>query len=103
MKMDNDRPVSAATDRRIALLIDADFTPLVMQLKANGHEVYGFGARKTPVPFVNACTTFLYLEGLGDPAPASPVADPPAMPSAEVKSVSKGGSKSGGVAPKHLA
>ena len=82
---------------------DADFTPLVMQLKANGHEVYGFGARKTPAPFVNACTTFLYLEGLGDPAPASPVADPPAMPSAEAKSVSKGGSKSGGVAAKHLA
>jgi uncharacterized protein (TIGR00288 family) len=43
---------------------DADFTPLVMQLKANGHDVYGFGARKTPEPFVNACTTFLYLEGL---------------------------------------
>lgn len=41
---------------------DADFTPLVMQLKANGHEVYGFGERKTPDPFVNACTTFLYLE-----------------------------------------
>lgn len=40
---------------------DADFTPLVMQLKANGHEVYGFGDRKTPSPFVNACTTFLYL------------------------------------------
>ena len=28
---------------------DADFTPLVMQLRANGHEVYGFGERKTPV------------------------------------------------------
>lgn len=46
---------------------DADFTPLIMQLKANGHDVYGFGARKTPAPFVNACTTFLYLESLGDP------------------------------------
>lgn len=44
---------------------DADFTPLVMQLKANGHEVYGFGERKTPSPFVNACTTFLYLDSLG--------------------------------------
>ncbi|RYD73287.1 MAG: NYN domain-containing protein, partial [Verrucomicrobiaceae bacterium] len=41
---------------------DADFTPLVMQLKANGHDVYGFGERKTPEPFVNACTTFLYLD-----------------------------------------
>ena len=46
---------------------DADFTPLVMQLKANGHDVYGFGERKTPDPFVNACTIFLYLDGLGDP------------------------------------
>lgn len=46
---------------------DADFTPLVMQLKANGHEVYGFGERKTPDPFVNACTTFLFVDGLDDP------------------------------------
>lgn len=54
---------------------DADFTPLVMQLKANGHDVYGFGERKTPEPFVNACTTFLYLDSLVDPeAPSSPAA-----------------------------
>lgn len=46
---------------------DADFTPLVMQLRANGHDVYGFGERKTPEPFVNACTTFLYLDSLDDP------------------------------------
>jgi len=45
---------------------DADFTPLVMQLRANGHDVYGFGERKTPDPFVNACTTFLYLDRLGE-------------------------------------
>ena len=51
---------------------DADFTPLVMQLKANGHEVYGFGERKTPDPFVNACTTFLYLDSLADPESAAP-------------------------------
>jgi uncharacterized protein (TIGR00288 family) len=38
---------------------DADFTPLVMQLRANGHEVYGFGERKTPDPFVNACSPVL--------------------------------------------
>lgn len=41
---------------------DADFTPLIMQLKASGHDVFGFGRRQTPEPFVNACTTFLYLE-----------------------------------------
>ncbi|MEO8722353.1 MAG: NYN domain-containing protein [Sphingobium sp.] len=57
---------------------DADFTPLVMQLKANGHEVYGFGERKTPDPFVNACTTFLYLDSLeGGPAPAAGTAAAP--------------------------
>jgi uncharacterized LabA/DUF88 family protein len=58
---------------------DADFTPLVMQLKANGHDVYGFGERKTPDPFVNACTTFLYLDSLGGDgaaAPAAPVSEP---------------------------
>lgn len=55
---------------------DADFTPLIMQLKANGHEVYGFGARKTPTPFVNACTTFLYLESLGDKAAIEPESPP---------------------------
>src|SRR5690606_14282010 len=45
---------------------DSDFTPLVMHLKAKGSQVYGFGAQKTPMPFVNACTRFLYVETLGD-------------------------------------
>jgi uncharacterized protein (TIGR00288 family) len=58
---------------------DADFTPLIMQLKANGHDVYGFGARKTPSPFVNACTTFLYLERLEEPG-ASAADGAPAEP-----------------------
>mgnify|MGYP000858070603 FL=1 len=49
---------------------DADFTPLVMHLKAKGAQVFGFGARKTPLPFVNACSRFLYLESLGQPAAA---------------------------------
>lgn len=47
---------------------DADFTPLVMHLRAKGATVYGFGAKKTPEPFVNACSRFLYLETLGEPA-----------------------------------
>jgi uncharacterized protein (TIGR00288 family) len=46
---------------------DADFTPLVMHLKAKGAQVFGFGAKKTPLPFVNACSRFLYLEHLGQP------------------------------------
>lgn len=48
---------------------DADFTPLVMHLRAAGQDVYGFGERKTPEPFVNACTTFLYLDTLGEAPP----------------------------------
>jgi uncharacterized LabA/DUF88 family protein len=44
---------------------DSDFTPLVMHLKAKGALVYGFGAKKTPMPFVAACSRFLYLENLG--------------------------------------
>ncbi len=60
---------------------DADFTPLVMQLRANGHEVYGFGERKTPSPFVNACTTFLYLDNLdGADIPAAPSEPPGSKP-----------------------
>jgi uncharacterized LabA/DUF88 family protein len=46
---------------------DADFTPLVMHLRAKGAAVYGFGARKTPEPFVNACSRFLFLDELQDP------------------------------------
>ena len=49
---------------------DADFTPLVQRLKADGLKVFGFGEEKTPMPFVNACSRFLYLENLGCPEPA---------------------------------
>ncbi len=44
---------------------DSDFTPLVMHLRAKGAQVFGFGAQKTPMPFVNACSRFLFLEHLG--------------------------------------
>jgi uncharacterized LabA/DUF88 family protein len=47
---------------------DADFTPLVMHLRAKGAMVWGFGAKKTPEPFVNACSSFLFLETLGEEA-----------------------------------
>ena len=41
---------------------DCDFTLLVMRILTNGLKVYGFGEKKTPLPFVSACSTFLYLE-----------------------------------------
>ncbi|VEP13303.1 hypothetical protein H1P_1930004 [Hyella patelloides LEGE 07179] len=37
---------------------DCDFTPLVMRILTNGLKVYGFGEKKTPLPFVYACSTF---------------------------------------------
>jgi uncharacterized LabA/DUF88 family protein len=72
------------TDRPDAFGIvssDADFTPLVMHLRAKGATVYGFGAKKTPAPFVNACSRFLFLESLGGagedlPAVAEAEAEP---------------------------
>ncbi|HSN33799.1 MAG TPA: NYN domain-containing protein [Ideonella sp.] len=59
---------------------DADFTPLVLHLRAKGATVYGFGAKKTPLPFVNACSRFLYLESLGEPE--APVPEAKAEPKA---------------------
>jgi uncharacterized LabA/DUF88 family protein len=71
---------------------DADFTPLVMHLKAKGALVYGFGAKKTPLPFVNACSRFLYLESLGQPAPAEEARTPrSAKPRAQAAGKGNGG------------
>ncbi len=43
---------------------DSDFKPLVMRLLESGFTVYGFGERKTPQPFVDACSQFIYTENL---------------------------------------
>jgi uncharacterized protein (TIGR00288 family) len=45
---------------------DCDFTPLVTRLLADGKTVIGFGQRKTPSAFVNACSTFLFLDAEPD-------------------------------------
>ena len=41
---------------------DCDFTPLVTRVLAEGKVVLGFGERKTPPAFVNACSKFLFLD-----------------------------------------
>ncbi len=41
---------------------DCDFTPLVTRALAEGKIVLGFGERKTPSPFVDACSKFLFLD-----------------------------------------
>lgn len=61
---------------------DSDFTPLVMRVRANRLKVFGFGEQKTPKPFVNACSKFLYLEHLRRPEAAASAA--PAEPAAPV-------------------
>ncbi|OYW39165.1 MAG: hypothetical protein B7Z35_05140 [Hydrogenophilales bacterium 12-61-10] len=63
---------------------DSDFTPLVMRLRANGLKVFGFGGQKTPKPFVNACSKFLYLENLRRPEDTAMqvAAEPAPLPAA---------------------
>lgn len=43
---------------------DSDFTPLVLRLLESGFPVYGFGEKKTPQPFVDSCSVFIYTENL---------------------------------------
>ncbi|MBL1321632.1 MAG: NYN domain-containing protein [Methylophaga sp.] len=43
---------------------DSDFTPLVMRFLSSGLKVYGFGEEKTPSPFINACSQFIFIEKL---------------------------------------
>jgi uncharacterized LabA/DUF88 family protein len=50
---------------------DSDFTRLASRLREEGADVYGFGARKTPESFRQACRRFIYTENLLPEAPAS--------------------------------
>jgi hypothetical protein len=49
---------------------DSDFTRLASRLREEGADVYGFGARKTPEIFRQACRRFIYTENLV-PEPAT--------------------------------
>src|SRR5690606_41024461 len=55
---------------------DSDFTRLAARLREAGLVVYGFGEKKTPMPFVSACDKFIYTEILagkdGEDAKAPP-------------------------------
>jgi uncharacterized protein (TIGR00288 family) len=66
---------------------DCDFTPLVMRILTNGLKVYGFGEKKAPLPFVYACSTFLYLESLGQEVDVEIHVDPGV--SKEIENVKK--------------
>jgi uncharacterized protein (TIGR00288 family) len=43
---------------------DSDFTPVVMRVQTEGIRVYGFGEKKTPKPFMAACSQFIFTEQL---------------------------------------
>ncbi|OAX54224.1 NYN domain-containing protein [Xanthomonas graminis] len=62
---------------------DSDFTRLAQRLREEGPTVYGFGERKTPDAFVQACDKFIYTEVLRSEAtssepsrPSTPAAKP---------------------------
>jgi len=52
---------------------DSDFTPVAMRVAAEGIKVFGFGEKKTPKPFMAACSEFIFTEPLmkteGDKGP----------------------------------
>jgi hypothetical protein len=60
---------------------DSDFTGLAMRLREEGLAVFGFGERKTPEAFRNACHRFVFVEVLReagrspDPEQSDPDAD----------------------------
>jgi uncharacterized protein (TIGR00288 family) len=55
---------SKTVDAFALMTSDSDFTPLVMRILEGGMPVYGFGEEKTPLPFVHACSQFIYTENL---------------------------------------
>lgn len=76
---------------------DSDFTRLAQRLREDGAVVYGFGARKTPEAFRNACSRFIYIENLLEPTgeaaartePAKQKAAPKAKPDKAAKASEK--------------
>jgi hypothetical protein len=55
---------SGNVDAFALMTSDSDFTPLVLRILESGFPVYGFGQRKTPKPFVDSCSPFIYIENL---------------------------------------
>jgi len=72
---------------------DSDFTRLAARIREQGLDVFGFGERKTPESFRQACRRFIYTENLLVDAPAQVEAASPApsrqSPSAAVPILKK--------------
>jgi uncharacterized LabA/DUF88 family protein len=63
---------------------DSDFTGLAMRLREEGLTVLGFGERKTPEAFRNACHKFVFTEVL-----RSSYVDEPVAPSSIIENANK--------------
>ena len=63
---------------------DSDYTRLASRIRESGREVLGFGEKKTPKPFTKSCDKFIYVEILGQPAPAPAPVSAPAQTAAAV-------------------
>lgn len=68
---------------------DSDFTRLATRIREEGVTVHGFGERKTPVAFRNACDTFTYLDVLQEPQVEPAVAAPARKPTPELRQDTK--------------
>lgn len=55
---------SKSVDAFALMTSDSDFTPLVLRILESGMPVYGFGEKKTPQPFVDSCSLFIFTENL---------------------------------------
>ena len=69
---------SKTIDAFALMTSDSDFTPLVLRILESGLPVYGFGEKKTPQPFVDACSPFIFTENLV--STAEDKADSPQQP-----------------------
>jgi uncharacterized protein (TIGR00288 family) len=73
---------SGNVDAFALMTSDSDFTPLVLRILESGFPVYGFGQKKTPAPFVDSCSPFIFIENLmpsksgGDDSAALPTKTP---------------------------
>lgn len=68
---------------------DSDFTRLASRIREEGVTVYGFGERKTPEAFRNACDQFTYLDVLEEPAAESTSIAPARVTTAKLRSDTK--------------
>ena len=59
---------------------DSDFTRLASRIREQGLDVYGFGQRKTPEAFRQACRRFFYIENLMEEVEEAASAAEPGAP-----------------------